>query len=164
MAVVMSKDYMVRTMPVFRITTPQVSTSETDTTIQFSIANTSQGMANKTIHNVFLETNDGRILRVENIIVGKGKWAKKIYQIPIDYVAGSQEDIKLGWPKKNAPPSDLNTIVIAISFRTLFDDKDCFHIEGYVYEADHNNFDPMTEDRLSSVLSKIEKDLGINYK
>ena len=164
MADVMSKDYMIRTMPIFRITTPKLSTSETDTTIQFSIANVSQGVAKKTIHNVFLETADGRIIRVENIIVGKGKWAKKLYQIPIDYVAGSQEDIKLWWPKKNAPPTELKTIVIAMSFRTLFDDKDNLHIEGYIYEPDHNNFDTMTEDRLSSVLRKIKKDVGINYK
>jgi hypothetical protein len=160
MADVMSRDYMVRTMPVFRTTTPQVTTNEKETIFTFMVANVSQGIAKGTIHHVYIEDTIGNIVPVQNVTVGKGHWAKKLNEIPIDYVSGTKEIIKLTWPLTSVSPQKIETVVIVLKFKTLFDEKLHRHIEGFVYESDHNNLDPMTQDRLSHVLEKIEKKTG----
>ena len=99
MANVMLMDYAIRTTPVFRLTTPSLTTNEVDTIISFSIANASQGIAKRTIHNVFIEDASGNLFPAQNVIVGERKWAKRLNQIPVDYVARAQENIKLNWPK-----------------------------------------------------------------
>jgi len=161
MADVMSRDYMVRTMPVFRMTTPKVSTNDTQTVLELSVANVSAGIAKNTVHHIFFQNKAGRVTRMENTIVGKGDWAKKLNEIPVDYVSGSQEDIKLFGPK--VPPQALEGVVVVLEYRTLFDEQVRFHIEGFVYESDHNNLDPMPEDRLANVLEMIEEQLGKRF-
>jgi hypothetical protein len=156
MADVMLMDYTMRTTPVFRLTTPSLTTNEVDTIISFSVANASQGIAKRTIHNVFIEDASGNLFPVQNVIVGEGKWAKKLNQIPIDYVPRVQQNIKLNWPKRQVLAAGLRSVVIVLSYDTLFDKKRRFYTEGFVYEYDHNNFDPMTEDRLSKLLEAVQ--------
>ena len=117
MADVMLMDFKVRNMPVFWVSTSNLDTDETQTKISFSIKNDSEGIAKNAIHNVLVEIKAG-LFAVQNIIVKRGKWAKRLNQIPFEYVAKSQENIKLHWPIKTHPLEGLDSMVIVLTYDT----------------------------------------------
>ncbi len=158
MANVMMLDFKTRNMPIFWTTTPKLETTDTKTKISFGIKNASDGIAKNAIHNVILEIKSGRLYLAENIIVKSGAWAKKLNQIPFEYVAKAQENIKLDWPKNTHPADQIKSLVIIVTYDTLFEDERQQFAHGYVYENSHNNFDPMTEDLLDQIVLRAKKE------
>ena len=69
----MKQDYQVRTMPLFRVTSPILTEEDDHVGITFSIANVSDGTAKQTMHYIVFKMSDKGLFVASNIIVGKGK-------------------------------------------------------------------------------------------
>lgn len=160
-AEIMRRDFIVRNEPKFSVETPKLEKGDKEWRLSFKVENVStEGTAYNTFiyviyHTIYRGTPSEYTL-AKNVITGEGDKAKKVSDIPFDFIPTFFVVPKLG-VENLFITAELESLIVVLDYHTVFDKQRSLYRQGFICKSDGDNFPPMTPDILEGHWAKIQE-------